>query len=87
MKIPILALAILAFVGRIAITPRLTHIPTVTGTYEALAHMLVGFLILVPFYLRHTASETRAADARLYGWLGWSLALWELGWFVAQRFL
>jgi hypothetical protein len=76
-----ISLAVVAGLGRVFITPRLTNIPTVEGTYETLAHLLVGFLIIVPFYDR----QQNLGPSRLYGWIGWSLATWELGWFLVQK--
>lgn len=73
--------AALFALGRIFITPRLTNIPTVTGTYEALAHLFVGFLILVPFY----DSKEQLGPSKLYGWIGWGLAIWEGVWFAVQK--
>jgi hypothetical protein len=77
----LLFVAALTAVGRIFITPRLTNIPTATGTYEAFAHMLVGFLLLVYFYDR----DQRLGPSKLYAWLGLGLGLWEAGWFLVQK--
>jgi hypothetical protein len=77
----ILWAAILFALGRIFITPRLTNIPTVTGTYESLAHLFVGFLILVPFYDR----KEELGPSKLYGWIGWGLASGEAVWFAVQK--
>ncbi len=73
--------ALLIFVGRMFITPRLASIPSVEGGYEAFAHLFVGFLILVPFYDR----KQIIGPTKTYGWIGWLLALWEGGWFIAQK--
>jgi hypothetical protein len=81
-RIIICALAVLIAAGRTVITPRLTHIPSIEGSYEAAAHLVVGFLILVPAYDWHQ----KIGPSRLYGALGLALALWELGWFLAQKF-
>jgi hypothetical protein len=81
MKIYVLVLAAATLLGRVFIVPRLTHIPTVEGTYEALAHMLVGFLVLAPFYDR----RQQLGPSKLYGWIGWGLAFWELGFFLVQK--
>lgn len=84
MKKTLIALAAVAtVVGRVYITPRLVHIPTWEGTYEALTHLFVGFLILVPFYDR----RQWAGPAKQLGTLGWALATWELVCFLAQRFV
>lgn len=72
----LLALAVL--IGRMFITPRLTGIPSAEGTYETIAHLVVGFLIFVPFY---ESSER----ARMFGWMGWFIAIWEGGWFAVQK--
>lgn len=77
----VIALAVLAALGRLFITPRLTAIPTIEGTYEALAHLFVGFLILVPFY----DHKDTLGPARMYGWIGWALAIWEAVWFFFQK--
>ena len=63
-------------VGRLFITPRLTHIPTPELTYEACAHLLCGGLIAIHLYDR---------SQKLYGWMGWGIALWELACFVLQK--
>lgn len=81
MRRTIIVAGMLTAIGRMLIVPRLTGIPTATGTYEAFAHMLVGFLILVPFYDKKQV----LGPSKTYGWLGWSLALWELLWFLAQK--
>jgi hypothetical protein len=47
-------------------------------SYEALAHLFCGGLIGVHMYDR---------SQRMYGYLGWGLALWELGWFICQKLL
>jgi hypothetical protein len=77
----VLVFAIATALGRIVVTPRLTNIPSVEGAYEALAHLFVGFLILVPFYDR----DQELGPSKMYGWIGWALALWELGWFLFQK--
>ena len=68
-------------VCRIFITPRLTHIPTWELSFEAFVHLFDGFLILVWFYDR----KQQLGPSKLYAWLGWSLAFWELGWFIVER--
>lgn len=78
MKKLIVLLAVAVAVGRIFITPRLTHIPSPEMTYEALAHLICGGLIAIHLYDR---------SQKLCGYLGWGIALWELGWFVAQKAL
>ena len=80
-RIFLYALAAGIAVGRVFITPRLTNIPSIEGSYESAAHLVVGFLILVPFYDR----AQKLGPSRLYGCIGWALALWELGWFLAQK--
>jgi hypothetical protein len=77
----IVVVAALTALGRIFISPRLTNIPTITGTYEAFAHMFVGFLILVWFYDR----KELLGPTKLYGWIGLGLGLWEAGWFLVQK--
>lgn len=66
--------------GRLMITPRLTNIPTIEGTFEAIAHLFVGFLIIVPFY-------DKTKETKMYGWMGWGLALFELFCFIVQKIL
>jgi hypothetical protein len=78
MKKLVYILVALTFLGRAFIVPRLTHIPSPEMSYEAFAHLLCGGLIGVHLYDR---------SQKIYGWLGWSLALWELGWFLAQKYL
>jgi hypothetical protein len=77
----IFALAAAVALGRVFITPRLTAIPSAEGSYEAVAHLFVGFLILVPFY----DPKQLLGPSKLYGYIGWLLGLWELGWFVMQK--
>lgn len=77
----LLAFAAAAAVGRAFIAPRLADVPSIEGTYEALAHLLVGFLILVPFYDR----DQQVGPSRIYGRIGWALAFWEAGWFAVQK--
>lgn len=74
-------LSLLCLLGRVFITPRLA-LPTIEGTYEALAHLLVGFLIIVRFY---DPTEI-IGPTRIYGWIGWGLTAWEAGWFLVQKF-
>ena len=76
------SLALAVALGRIFIAPRLTSVPSIEGSYEAFAHCVVGFLILVPWYDR----RQEIGPAKLYGYVGWALAFWELGWFLAQKF-
>ena len=78
MRKVIYVLVALTLVGRALITPRLTHIPSAELSYEAFAHLLCGGLIGVHLYDR---------SQKVYGWLGWGIALWELGWFVVQKAL
>lgn len=80
-KIILISFAVAAALGRVVITPRLVNIPTIEGTFEALAHLLVGFLILVPFY----DGKQSAGPSKTYGWIGWGLAFWEAGWFAFQK--
>lgn len=75
----IFVLAVATAVGRVFIVPRLTHIPSPELSYEAFAHLFVGGLIGVSWY------DWDSARATLYGRIGWALAAWELGWFVAQK--
>lgn len=82
MKAILLALAFVIAIGRIFIEPRLTSIPSIEGEYEAFSHLLVGFLILVPWYDR----QQQLGPSKLYGYVGWSLAIWELGWFLVQKY-
>jgi hypothetical protein len=77
----VLFLALLFAVGRVFITPRLVNIPTFEGTYEALVHLFDGFLIIVIFY----DPKEKLGPSKLYGWIGWALAFWELGWFIVQK--
>jgi hypothetical protein len=79
----ICASVVVLALGRIFIAPRLVNIPSVEGSYEAVAHLVDGFLILVPVYDWHQ----ELGPSRLYGILGGAFALWELGWFVAQKLL
>lgn len=77
-RILVLAAVLAVAIGRAFIVPRLTQIPTPEMSYEAFAHLLCGGLIAI-----HLHDRTQ----RLYGYLGWGLALWELTWFVAQKLL
>ena len=69
--------------GRIFITPHLTGVPSAEGSYEAAAHLVDGFSIFLPVYDWHQ----KLGPSRFYGCLGGALALWELGWFLVQRFV
>jgi hypothetical protein len=72
----IVVLTVVTALGRAFITPRLTHIPNPELSYEAFAHLFCGALIGIHLYDR---------SQKLYGYLGWGLAFWELGWFVVQK--
>jgi hypothetical protein len=80
MKNLVILAAIALAVDRMLITPRLA-VPTWEGSFEALSHLFVGFLLLIPFYDR----EETLGPSKLYGWIGLALSLWELGWFIAQK--
>jgi hypothetical protein len=82
----VIVLAILTALVRVFIEPRLTNIPTFEGTYEALVHMFVGFLIILPIY-EHFRYIGGSSEARALGWIGWGLALWEGLWFGIQKYL
>jgi hypothetical protein len=75
----IFTLATAFAVGRLFITPRLTHIPTWELDYEAWVHLFVGGLIGVSWF------NWSDKQATLYGRIGWALAFWELGWFIVQK--
>lgn len=77
----VVLLAVVIMWLRVCITPRLINIPTFEGTYEAFAHLFVGFLILIPFY----DCKDALGPASAFGWLGWILALWEAFWFILQK--
>lgn len=77
-RISVIAVVILTAVGRGLITPRLTHVPTPEMTYEAFAHLLCGGLIAIHLYDR---------SQKVFGYLGWGLAVWELCWFLVQKVL
>lgn len=66
--------------GRFLIEPRL-GVPTAEGAYEAAAHLLVGFLVLVAVY----DWRERAGPARLYLLIGVGLSVLELAMFLAQK--
>ena len=74
----VVVVALSIAVGRAFITPRLSHIPSPEMSYEAFAHLICGGLIGVHLYDR---------SQRLYGYLGYGLAIWELVWFVIQKSL
>ena len=76
-----LGLFLAVLVGRVFIIPRVTGIPSIEGSYEAMAHMFVGFALLLPAYQWCYSLEIN------WYWLaiGVLLSLWELGWFLAQR--
>jgi hypothetical protein len=65
---------------RLFIVPRLTNIPTWELSYEALAHMIVGFLIGVAWYDK----KQTVGPSKLYSKLGWGLATFELLMFLGQ---
>jgi hypothetical protein len=77
----ILTAAVAVAAGRVFITPRLA-VPSSEGSYEAFAHLFVGFLVLVPFY----DPKQLVGPSRILGGIGWFLAFWELGWFLFQKF-
>jgi hypothetical protein len=83
MTVLIIVLVLAFAVGRAFIKPRLTNIPSPEMSYEAFAHLFVGFLILVRYY----DPQQTLGPTHLYSWLGWGLSLWELGWFLAQKYL
>lgn len=76
------AIFLALMLGRVFITPRLTGIPSVEGSYEALAHLVDGALLAAPLY----DWRQKLGPSHVYGVLGCVLALWELGWFLAQRY-
>lgn len=80
-EIPLYILAGLIFIGRIFIQPRLVNIPTVTGSYEAIAHMVVGFMLFAPWY----DPKEVLGPSWTYFVIGWIISFWELGWFLIQR--
>ncbi len=43
-------IAILIMGVRLTVAPRLTNIPTPEGSFEAFAHLIVGFMIIVRWY-------------------------------------
>jgi len=75
----VFSLTALIAIGRIFITPRLTHIPSPEMSYEAFAHLFVGGLIGISWY------DWDDKLATLYGRIGWGLAVWELVWFIVQK--
>jgi hypothetical protein len=84
-------LAIAVFIGRIFITPRLS-VPTMEGSYEAAAHLLCGFLILLRVHELDVEPGRTWANwkamhgaVRLYWRIGWAIAWWELGWIMVQK--
>ena len=77
----VFVLAILAAIGRVLITPRLTNIPTPEGLYEAFTHLFVGFLLIVPAY----DWKQQLGPSRMCGLIGLALSLWELAWFLLQK--
>lgn len=74
----VVLLVVVTAVGRLFITPRLTHIPSAEMSYEAFAHLFCGGLIGVHLYDR---------TQKLYGYMGWGLAFWELGCFLIQKLM
>jgi hypothetical protein len=80
-KWTVIIIALAIAIGRIFITPRL-NLLTSEGTYEAFAHLFVGFLVIVPFY----DSKQTLGPSKLYGWIGWALAFFELGYWLVQKF-
>jgi hypothetical protein len=81
-KFLIFVIAAAIAIGRIFITPRLTGIPTIEGGYESFSHLIVGFMIIVPWYDR----DQKLGPSKIYGRIGWALGIWELGWFLFQKF-
>lgn len=75
-RVLVITLALAVAVGRLFITPRLTHIPSPEMSYEAFAHLFCGGLIGIHLYDR---------SQKLYGFLGWGIAIWELAMFLLQK--
>jgi hypothetical protein len=78
----VLAAVAVIVLGRGFITPRLGSVPSFEGFYESFAHLVVGFLVLVRFY----DPTERLGPSRDMAVLGWLLALYELVWFLVQKF-
>jgi len=68
-------------IGRV-IVPLRPNVPGWQGSFEALAHLIVGFMIGVSFYDRRNQLQ----DAQFCGWLGWFAAFWELGLFLGEKY-
>lgn len=72
--------------GRFLIEPRLTNIPTVTGTYEAFSHLWVGGLYGAWWVSDRGESPAFFADRQAYlFWSATAISLLELGMFILQK--
>ena len=79
----IIVVAFVLAVLRAAITPRLHSVPSLEGIYESTAHLFCGGLIALRLY----DWRGKLGPTRLYWNIGWALALWELCWFLVQKYL
>lgn len=82
MKYILIALSALTVAFHFFVSTRLNSVPSIGGTYEALAHLLAGFLIGVPFYDRREI----LGPSRLYGMLGWAISVFELVYFLIAKY-
>lgn len=73
----VVILCLVVAAGRIFISSHLDS-PALVGSYGALSHMVIGFLLLVPFYDR----KEEVGQSILYGIFGLLLSFWEITWYL-----
>lgn len=76
-------LASLVILGRLFITPRL-DLPTFEGSYEAFAHLFVGYLFGVAFFYYKFDKKLKNNPPL---WIGVILSVFELLMFLYQKYI
>lgn len=72
-------LVLIVMIGRLTINPRTEGIPTWDLSYEAFAHIFVGFLIGA------ACSGWLVGQRAFYGWMAFLITIWEVIIFVIQK--
>ena len=83
-NVALLICALLVMVGRVFITPRL-NVPSIEGGFESAAHILAGVLLGMWLQLRKPLEGPEPKAFCLF--LFWTISLWELGWFIFQKWI
>lgn len=76
-------LTVLVILGRLLIEPRL-DLPTFEGSYEAFAHLFVGYLFGVAFFYY---KFDRRLKNNFQLWIGVILSVFELIMFLYQKYV